>query len=38
MRLLHAGVKINFIEKNGWVECEVPKLFDYDILYSEYKN
>lgn len=38
MSLLHAGVKINFIEKNGWVECEVPKLSDYDILYSEYKK
>jgi hypothetical protein len=38
LRLLHSGIKIDFVENNGWIECEIPRLYDYDILFCDYKK
>jgi hypothetical protein len=36
IRLMRAGTTINFKESNGWVECEVPVLNDFEMVVCLY--
>ena len=36
IRLMKAGTSLNFREANGWVECTVPQLNDFEMLLCSY--
>ena len=37
IRLLHSPATLNFKQSNGWVECTVPKVDDFEMLLCLYK-
>jgi hypothetical protein len=36
IRLMNAGTSLNFRETNGWVECTIPRLNDFEMLLCSY--
>ncbi|MBD0279761.1 MAG: beta-galactosidase trimerization domain-containing protein, partial [Flavisolibacter sp.] len=36
IRLMRSGTTLNFKQANGWVECTVPKLNDFEMLLCTY--
>jgi len=37
IKLMRSGTSINFKEENGWVECVVPSVKDFEMLVCFYK-
>lgn len=37
IKLLKAGITINFKEKSGWIECDIPEINDFEMLLCTYK-
>ena len=37
IRLMRAGKVINFKQKDGWVECMVPEVKDFEMILCLYK-
>lgn len=37
LRLMRAGTHLPFTQTNGWVECVVPKVDDFEMLVSLYR-
>ncbi|MCW3089448.1 MAG: putative glycosyl hydrolase 6 [Ferruginibacter sp.] len=37
LRLMRAGISLNFKQENGWVECTVSKLDDFEMILCLYK-
>jgi len=37
LRLMKSGTALTFKETNGWVECTVPQLTDFEMLLCLYK-
>jgi hypothetical protein len=37
VRLMRAGVTLNFVEHNGWVEFTVPEVKDFEMVVCNYK-
>ncbi|MBN8824939.1 MULTISPECIES: hypothetical protein [unclassified Spirosoma] len=37
LRLMRAGTDLPFTQSNGWVECLVPKVDDFEMLVSLYR-
>ena len=37
LRLMNAGSAINFKQEDGWVECTVPQLKDFELLLCLYQ-
>jgi len=38
MRLMRAGTSLKFTERNGWVECTVPEVKDFEMLVCVYRG
>ncbi|MDR1403083.1 MAG: hypothetical protein LBJ60_05200 [Tannerellaceae bacterium] len=34
--LLHSGMPLPFNQKNGWVECTVPRIHDFEMMLCLY--
>lgn len=34
--LNHSGQQIQFVQKDGWVECKIPKLVDFEMIVCRY--
>lgn len=37
VRLMNAGITLNFKQADGWVECTVPQIKDYEMLLCLYQ-
>lgn len=37
LKLLRSGKSLKFKEQNGWVECVVPSVEDFEMLFCEYR-
>ena len=35
--LMRSGKKIEFKEVNGWIECVVPRVDDFEMVVCEYR-
>jgi hypothetical protein len=36
LRLLKAGTPVKFKQVNGWIECTVPKVEDFEMILCLY--
>ncbi|MBD2757203.1 hypothetical protein IC230_30280 [Spirosoma sp. BT704] len=37
LKLMRSGTSVTFTQANGWVQCIVPKVNDFDMLVAQYK-
>lgn len=38
IRLLRAGKSVEFSDRNGWIECTVPELADFEMIVCVYRE
>jgi hypothetical protein len=36
VRLLRSGISLEFSQKDGWIECTVPRIGDFEMLLCTY--